>query len=347
MKAAILKAQGVITYEEIPTPEPAPGNVRMQVKAASICGSDLKRYLSGHRTYPMILGHECSGTIDMVGQGVDQKFIGKHISVIPLIPCFQCSSCKHGFFSACSNYSFIGSRQPGGFADYLELPVGNILPIPNDVSFERSALIEPSTVAKHMLTMGKFSKGESALVLGVGSIGLLIVQWLRILGADPILAADISDESLEFSQKMGAHVTINLKNKDLKDEVFKHTENGVDIAFEVAGVPQTLKQSVLVVRPHGRVVLAGNQPVDQALPLSFIEDMIRRELSLIGNHMSFSAPFPGAEWPDSIIALQKNQLDMDNLISHRFSLSEAPEVFSKIKSKSLNHRKIMFFPENS
>ncbi len=345
MKAAILENKGVITYKEVPTPVPGPGNVRIQIKATSICGSDIKRYKSGHRTYPMILGHECSGIIDMVGEGVDKDYIGKHAAVIPLIPCFDCVECKRGTFSACPNYSFIGSRQPGGFADYVELPVKNTLIIHDEIPFEQAALIEPSTIAKHMLSMGKFQEGESALVLGVGSIGLLIVQWLHILKSKLIISADISDVSLEASVKMGAHIPLNLKNVDLATSVFEHTDNGVDISFEVAGVPQTLQQSVLVTRPHGRVVLAGNQPVDKTIPLVFFENLMRRELSLIGNHMSFSEPFPGPEWHDTVSALLNGEMDTDTLISHRFSLSEAPDVFTKIRDGSLKHRKIMFFPE--
>ncbi len=345
MKSAILEDKGVIAYKEIPTPEPGEGNVRLKIKASSICGSDIKRYISGHRKYPMILGHESSGVIDMVGEGVDSDLIGKHAAVIPLIPCYECVECKQGHYSACLDYSFIGSRQPGGFADYLELPLKNALVVPDDIPFEYAALIEPSTVAKHMLTMGNFSQGESALVLGVGAIGLLVVQWLRILKSRQIISADISDPNLETSVKLGAHIPLNLRNVDLSEEIFKLTDNGVDIAFEVAGVPQTLEQSVLVTRPHGRVVLAGNQPVDKDIKLLFIENMIRRQLSLVGNHMSFSNPFPGDEWSDSIKALQTGELDMDTMITHRFPLSEAPNIFKQIGEGSIKFSKIMFFPE--
>jgi len=345
MKAAILEAQGVMNYKEVPTPTPMPGNVRIQVKAVSICGSDIKRYKSGHRVYPIILGHECGGIIDNVGKGVNKQLIGKHVSVIPLVPCFECSQCQRGYFSACHNYSFIGSRQPGAFADYLELPESNVLIVPDELPFEHVALIEPSTVARHMLSMGDFMAGETALVFGVGSIGLMVVQWLRILQAKLIICVDISDDNLETARKMGAHVTLNLMRDDVISEVLKLTGDGADMSLETAGVPQTLEQSVHVTRPRGKVILAGNQPIDKSLPLTFIENMIRRELSIIGSHMSFSSPFPGHEWTDSVAALLDGSLDMDTLISHRFSLAETPEVFAKIGDGTLKYRKIMLQPE--
>lgn len=345
MKAAILEGQGVMVYKEVPTPTPAPGNVRMQVKAVSICGSDIKRYISGHREYPMILGHECGGIIDKVGAGVDESFIGKHASVIPLVPCFECVECQRGLFSACPNYSFIGSRQAGGFADYVEIPERNVLIVPESIPFEHVAMIEASTIARHMLMMGNFTAGQTALVFGVGSIGLLAVQWLRILQAKQIICVDISDENLEASKKMGAHVAINPAKDDLITEVNKLTGDGVDISLEVAGVPQTLEQTVLVTRPHGKVVLAGNQPLEKTIPLSFFENLIRRELSVVGNHMSFSLPFPGQAWTDTVSALENSSLDLDALISHRFSLAETPDVFYKIGQRTLKHRKIMLRPE--
>lgn len=345
MKAAILENQGLVTYKEVQTPIPQPGYVRLRVESVSICGSDIKRYVSGHRLYPLILGHECAGTIDKVGLGVSDDFIGQHASVIPLVPCFHCSQCRRGLYSACLNYSFIGSREAGGFADYLVLPERNAFVVPKELPFDHVALIEPSTVARHMLALGGFQEGETSLVFGAGSIGLMVVQWLRILGAELIISVDISNENLAIARKLGAHVTLNPLNTDVVAEVRELTGNGVDITLEAAGVPQTLKQTIPVTRPRGRVILAGNQPVDKSLPLSFIENMMRRELSIIGSHMSYSAPFPGHEWTDTVEALQDGSLDMDTMITHRRSLAETPDIFAQIGAHNLKHLKIMLYPE--
>src|SRR5690606_12733366 len=119
--------QHVLTYGGVPSPVPGPGNVLLRVKAVSICGSDIKRYVDGHRMYPLILGHECAGIIEQVGAGVSADLVGKHASVIPLVPCFECLQCQRGLYSACARYTFIGSRRDGGFAEYVELPERNAL----------------------------------------------------------------------------------------------------------------------------------------------------------------------------------------------------------------------------
>lgn len=345
MKAVILEDQGRMSYKDVPDPAPEAGHVRLRVGAVSICGSDIKRYVSGHRLYPLILGHECAGIIDRVGEGVSQELIGKHAAVIPVVPCFECEQCRRGYYSACLGYSFIGSRQAGGFAQYLTLPERNVLLVPDDLPLEYAALIEPSTVARHMLALGDFQAGQTAVVFGAGSIGLMIVQWLRILGASLIICSDISDDNLVVAAELGAHVTLNPLRDDVVQEVRKLTGDGVDISLEAAGVPQTLEQSVPATRPRGKVICGGNQPLDKSLPMAFIEALMRRELSLIGCFMSYSAPFPGHEWTETVEALQSGELDMERMISHRFSLAETPDIFARIGDHSLLHRKIILQPE--
>ena len=345
MKAVVLENKGVLTYKEVPTPEPGPGQVRLKIKAISICGSDIKRFVDGHRMYPLVLGHETSGIIDRVGESVSKSYVGKHAAIIPLVPCFECEQCQRGFYSACHSYSFIGSRRAGGFAEYVDLPESNAFLLPDEISFEHAALIEPSTVARHMLALGDFKRGQTAIVLGAGSIGLMIVQWLRILGADQILVTDILEDNLQIASKIGADVTLNPSKVDVVREVQKLLGDGADLTLEATGVPEVLEQTLPITRPRGKVVLAGNQPLDKSLSLTFIENMMRREISLIGCFMSYSEPFPGHEWTETITALLDGSLDMESLISHRFPLSKAPEIFEKIGAHQLAHQKIILNPE--
>ena len=345
MKAVVLENKGVITYKEVPTPEPAPGHLRLKIKAVSICGSDIKRYVDGHRMYPLILGHESAGVIDLIGEGVNKDYLGKHAAVIPLVPCFVCEQCQRGFYSACHNYSFIGSRQDGCYAEYVDLTEKNLFVVPEKLSFEHVAMIEPSTVARHMLALGDFKRGETAIVLGAGSIGLMIVQWLRILGAEKIIVTDILEDNLKIASKLGANVTVNPSKVDMVKELQKLVGDGADLTLEATGVPQVLEQTLPITRPRGTIVLAGNQPLDKSLPLTFIENLMRREISLKGCFMSYSAPFPGHEWIETIEALLNGSLDMETIISHRYPLSQAPEIFEKIGNHQLAHQKIILNPE--
>ncbi len=345
MKAAILENKGVMSVQDMPAPVPQPGNVILKVKAVSICGSDISRYVKGHRMYPLILGHECSGVITAVGEGVSESLMGKHAAIIPLVPCFECEQCKAGRYSACHSYSFIGSRQSGGFAEYVELRETNAFILPDDLPFEAAALIEPSTVARHIIDLGSFEQGQSAIVLGAGSIGLMAVQWLRILGAKLIICTDVVDENLVTAKKLGAHVTLNPTRDDVKAEVKRLTGDGVDLALECAGSPQALAQTIQVTRPRGNVVCGGNQPPEASLPMTFIEDLMRKELRLNGCFMSYSAPFPGHEWTETVARLQDGQLDMDTMISHRYPLTQAAQVFEDIGARRIAFRKIILQPE--
>lgn len=347
MKAAVLEDKGVMTYKEVPTPEPGEGQVRVKIKSVSICGSDIKRYVDGHREYNLILGHEGAGIIDKVGNGVNKDYVGKAAAIIPLIPCFECEQCKRGFYSACHKYSFVGSRQNGCYAEYVVVPVKNVMLVPEKINLEHVALIEPSSVARHMLSLGNFTAGETAIVMGAGSIGLMLVQWLRILGAKRIVVSDILDVNLEIASKLGAHFTLNPAKVDLAKELKALTGDGADLTLEATGVPSVLEQTISVTRPRGAIVLAGNQPLDKSMPLSFFENMMRREIRIMGCFMSYSAPFPGHEWSDTIESLVTGGLDMETMISHRFPLSQAPDVFKKIGSHQLAHQKIMLNPEET
>lgn len=344
MKAVVLENRGVMSVQERPTPEVQPGHVRLKVAAASICGSDISRYAKGHRMYNLILGHEVAGIIEAVGPGVDAGLIGKHAAVIPLVPDFTCEECRRGYYSACHHYSFIGSRQNGGFADYVEMPESNALLIPDDMKFEEAALIEPSTVARHILDLGDFKAGQSGIVLGAGSIGLMCVQWLRILGAKLIISTDVVEANLERAKALGAHVTLNPTRDDVKAEVARLTGDGVDLAIEAAGSPQTLAQTIAVTRPRGAVVCGGNQPLDATLPMQFIEDLMRKEIRLVGCFMSYSAPFPGHEWTDTVQAIRDGSLNMQGMISHREALADAPDIFRRIAAHELAHQKIILTP---
>ncbi|MFN8631520.1 MAG: alcohol dehydrogenase catalytic domain-containing protein [Chloroflexota bacterium] len=207
MRALALQDRLRIEVVDVPEPTVGPGEVLLEIHAAAVCGSDIHRFLRGHREYPMILGHEAAGVITALGAGVDRSLAGRHAALIPLIPDHTCPQCLAGRFSACGGYTFVGSRRPGAFAERVAVPARNVLLLPDGVPFEQAALIEPSTVARHTLDLGRFERGQTAMVLGAGSIGLMLVQWLRVLGASLIIATDVADANLEAARAMGARTS--------------------------------------------------------------------------------------------------------------------------------------------
>ena len=344
MHAAVLEDKGRMTYQELPTPAPRPGHILLQVRAVSICGSDVHRYVRGHKVVPLVLGHEAAGEIVALGEGASPELLGRRAALIPLVPCFQCEQCAAGRYSACPRYSFIGSRQNGGYADFIEMPQRNALLLPDSVPFEAAALIEPSSVARHILDLGQFKAGQSVVVLGAGSIGLMAVQWLRILGAGQILVSDIVEANRQAAVELGAQAAFDPRDVDLAHEVRGLTGFGADLVLETAGVPQTLQLAVQLARPGGSLVCAGNQPPEASLPMTWVEELMRRELHLRGCFMSYSAPFPGHEWTDSVEMLAAGKLDMQSMISHRFPLADAPQIFAQIAAREFTYRKIILTP---
>jgi L-iditol 2-dehydrogenase len=344
MKAIVLESPNTVVYKDVPTPRPAAGEALVAVQVASICGSDILRIFHGHaKKIPLILGHEVSGIVAEVGPGVDLGMVGQRVALAPLIPCMKCHACQRGVYSACTSYSFIGSRQDGGFAEYMIAPVQNLVPVPEGMDMETAAILEPATVALHALERGGFEAGMRVAIIGVGSIGLSTVQWARILNAGLIIAADVSDESLAGAKIFGAHETINSRTEDVPKRIRELTGKGVDIALEMAGFPQTVEQALASTCPRGVVVALGNLANDAQLSSWVIEHTIRQELDLRGTWMSYSAPFPGHEWTQSMDVVCRGLFDMQSMITHRFPLSETG-VFAAIDKNTFAHRKILLKP---
>ena len=177
MKAAVVVANEDLQYQEIEEPQAKPGWVKIKVKASGICGSDVPRVLNhGVHFYPIVLGHEFSGDVVEVGEGVTKVKVGDRVSGAPLLPCMKCDDCQNGNFSLCKHYSFIGSRQQGSNADYVVIPEQNAIPFDPSISYEQGAMFEPSTVALHGLLQNDYQGGQCVAILGCGTIGIFTMQ---------------------------------------------------------------------------------------------------------------------------------------------------------------------------
>ena len=205
MKAGVLHARDDIRYEEVQTPEPKAGEVLVKVKYSGICGSDVPRVIEdGAHFYPIVLGHEFSGIVAAVGDGVTKVKKGQRVAGAPLVPCMNCEDCMKGDYALCKDYSFIGTRQAGSFAEYICLPEQNVVSFTDTVSFEQGALFEPAAVALHGLECLPYKGGKTVAILGGGTIGLLVMQWANIFGAAKTVVFDIDDDRIELAKQMGA-----------------------------------------------------------------------------------------------------------------------------------------------
>jgi L-iditol 2-dehydrogenase len=338
MKAAVLHANRDIRYEEYEMPRIRPGTVKLRVRASGICGSDVPRALSnGAHGYPIVLGHEFSGDIVEIGEGVSGFQIGDQACAAPLVPCMECHDCKSGSFALCKHYSFIGSREQGGFAEYVVIPAANAVKFDSSIPYEQAALFEPSAVALHGLLLNEFQGGGNVAILGGGTIGLFVMQWARIFGAKKTVVFDIDEGRLDLAKRLGADEAADSKSG------FSQIPGGFDFVFETAGASTTMHAAFELASSRAKVCFIGTPHADLTFTPNLWENLNRKEFRLTGSWMSYSAPFPGREWTLSAHYFKSGQLLFDGgIIFRKLPLSECASAFKLFDDPAGVHGKIMF-----
>ena len=346
MKAAVLHANEDLRYEEYPAPAPGEGEVLIKVRATGICGSDVPRVLhNGAHYYPIVLGHEFSGDVVETGAGVSSVKAGDRVTAAPLIPCHQCADCQRGDYSQCRNYSFIGSRVQGSFAEYVKAPEKNVVKFGDAVSYEQGAMFEPCTVALHGLMRLPYRGGEDVAVLGGGTIGLFTAQWARIFGARRVAVFDIDNESLAQAGRLGADAAVNTKDPDFMQRALDLTGGrGFGFVYETAGADATMSLAFKLAANKAGVCFIGTPTRDLTLPPKLLENMLRKEFMLTGSWMSYSAPFPGKEWDLTAHFFAAGGLKYEGMVFRTFPLSQAAEAFMLYRNPSGVKGKVLLLP---
>jgi len=347
MKAAVLHAKSDIRYEEVETPKAGPDEVLVRVGAVGICGSDIPRVLgNAAHYYPVILGHEFAGEVVELGSSVTTVRVGDRVAVAPLVPCMACADCQRGDYSLCRSYTFIGSRDPGAFAEYVRVPTRNLVPLPEGVDDIRGAFFEPSTVALHGLRVADYRPGEHVLVLGAGTVGAFAVQWAKILGARSVTVLDINANRLAVASRLGADAVLDSRDPGVVEQALALTDGkGFGYVLETAGKNATMALSFQLVAGKGTVCFIGTSSTDVAFEHKLFEQLNRKEFRLTGSWMSYSAPFPGEEWTATADYFARGLLRLDaDLLHGTFPLSAAAEVFTLFATPGAVTGKVMFLP---
>jgi L-iditol 2-dehydrogenase len=348
MKAAVVCANEDVKYMDYEEPQVGPGLVKIKVKASGICGSDIPRVLhNGVHFYPIVLGHEFSGDVVEIGEGVTTIKTGDRVSGAPLIPCMKCDDCQNGNFSLCRHYSFIGSRQQGSNAEYIVIPEQNAVSFDKSISYEQGAMFEPSTVALHGLFQNDYKGGEYTAVLGGGTIGMFTMQWSKIFGAKKVVVFDISEERLALAKRLGADEVINTSLEGYKEKAMELTEGkGFAFVFETAGQIPTMHMAFELASNKASVCFIGTPHVDLSFTPAMWENMNRKEFKLTGSWMSYSSPFPGKEWKLTAHYFATGQLKFDpGFIFKKMPMSEAQEAFLMFKTPGLVKGKVLLVNE--
>lgn len=348
MKAGVVHAREDIRYEEIDKPCAGPGRVLIKVKYTGICGSDIPRVNGDACHYfPNVLGHEFSGVVEEVGEGVTSVKPGDRVSGVPLVPCMKCEDCQKGDYSLCKHYSFIGSREFGSFAEYVAVPERNVVKFDDSVSFETGAFFEPATVALHGLRRVDYRGGKHVAILGGGTIGLLTAQWAKIFGAKSVTVFDILEERLDLVKRLGIDYGVNTGRADFMDKAMELTEGrGFDYVYETAGNTVTMKLAFRLAANKAGVCFIGTPTKELSFSVAEWENMNRKEFTLTGSWMSYSAPFPGDEWKLVAHYFKTGQLKLDeSFIFRKMPLSGIAEAFEMFKTPGLVRGKILIDSE--
>jgi L-iditol 2-dehydrogenase len=322
MKALQLVAPSELAVVDLPRPEPAAGEVRLRVKACGICGSDLHGMdgSSGRRIPPIVMGHEASGTVDAVGEGVTAWKPGDRVTFDSTVWCGECGYCREGRVNLCDSRQVVGVscaefKRDGAFAEFVTVPQRILHRLPEGLSFEEAAFAEPVGVALHAVSRAGDVSGATVLVVGAGLIGLLVIQALKHAGAGKVIAVDLDEGRLKLARELGA------------DEA--HLSGGgmppllVDIAMEVVGAAPTVDLAIRSVRKGGKVVLVGNLAPNVPLPLQIV---VTRELDVLG-----SCAIAG-EYPEALEAIASGAIRVRPLITASVALDQGVDAFAKAKA---------------
>ena len=343
MKALILEAYNQLKYTEVPDPEPARDEVLIQVKACGICGSDVHGMdgSTGRRIPPLIMGHEASGVITEIGPHVTGFAPGERVTFDSTLYCGTCTFCRRGEINLCENRRVLGVscdeyRQHGAFAEYVTVPERILYRIPEGVSFEQAAMVEACSVAFHAVGRTQVLLADSAVVVGTGMIGLLIVQALRAAGCGQIIAVDIDDRKLEMASQLGADACFNNAREDVIQRVQDLTHGqGAEVAYEVVGVTSSCQLALSSLRKGGSLILVGNISPEISLPL---QSIVTREVRLFGSCAS------QGEYPACLKMMMRGSINVEALISKIAPLAEGATWFRRLYEKEAGLMKVILCP---
>lgn len=343
MKALVLEEYNRLEYNDVPEPPIGPNDVLIRVKACGICGSDVHGMdgSTGRRIPPLIMGHEAAGVVAEVGPNVVGWQEGDRVTFDSTIYCGACYFCHRGLINLCDNRRVLGVscdeyRQNGAFAEYVAVPQRILYRLPRGLSVEQAAMVEALSIAFHAVERTPISLNDTAVVVGTGMIGLLIVQSLRVAGCGRIIAVDLDQDRLDLACELGADVGLKSDSDDVVAEVLRRTANrGADVAFEVVGITPTLKLSVQSLRKGGTLTLVGNLSPMAELPLQAV---VTRELTLNGSCAS------RGEYPACLDMIARGAINVDALISAVVPLADGAVWFERLYKREPGLMKVILTP---
>ncbi|MCX7795704.1 MAG: NAD(P)-dependent alcohol dehydrogenase [bacterium] len=332
MKAAVLEKVKKISIEEREIPKPKEDEVLVRIKSVGVCGSDIHYYNEGRIgsfvvEKPLVLGHECAGEVVEIGSKVKTLKVGDRIALEPGIPCRRCIYCKTGRYNLCPDVAFMATPPiDGAFTEYITHPEDFAFRLPDNVSFDEGALIEPLSVGIYSAERAIIRPEDTVLIFGAGPIGLVTLQAVKAYGAGQVFIVDINDFRLSKARELGADLVINSSLEKVEDYI----KDGVDVVFEASGNSSVISQTTKFAKRGGKVVFIGLASEDY-IGIN-INEISSKELDLLGIFRYANV------YKKAIDLLARGKVDLKTLITHRFPLEktqEALEFADKNKDKCI------------
>lgn len=331
-----MTAPHTIEIKEVPVPEVKPGQVLVAMKRVGVCGSDIHVFHGQHPyvTYPLTQGHEVSGEIVALGEGVTSLAIGQKVTIEPQVTCGQCHPCRHGKYNLCENLKVMGFQTTGAASEYFAVDAAKITLLPDSMTFEEGAMIEPLAVAVHAVKRVGDITGKKVAVLGAGPIGILLVQTLKAFGAAEVLVTDVSDLRLKLAKACGADYAFNTREVEFGQVVVEcFGPDKADLIYDCAGNNITMGQAIQNARKGSIIVLvavfAGMATVD----LAKLNDS---ELDLYTTMM-----YRHDDYIDAIRIVSEGKVNLKPLVSKHFPLVQYQDAYEFIDSNRETTMKVL------
>ena len=310
MKAYVLHAVNDFRYEDIEIPVCPKGWAIVKVKASGICSSDVARvFTKGTYHFPTIPGHEFSGIVYKVGDNENEGLIGKKVGIFPLIPCRKCPQCIQKSYEMCVDYDYVGSRRDGGFAEYVAVPVWNLIVLPESMSFTSAAMLEPLSVALHAIKIGGVKQNDKVAIIGTGMIGISAGQWAYKYGASSVVVIGRNNSKRELVEKCGLEYKICTSKAEIEE---------YDFVLEAVGTPSAIEMAVSASKPGGTVLLMGNPSGDITFSQNIYWRILRKQIILKGTWNSSYDGTNTSDWTDAVQTIANGEINVETLISHSF-----------------------------
>ena len=337
MLQAVMTEPGKIEFRDVEKPSIGDDQVLIEIKRIGVCGSDIHVFhgLHPYTSYPVVQGHEVSGVIAEVGSQVEDLAVGDKVTFTPQVTCGECYPCTHGMYHICESLKVVGFQTGGAAQEFFPVDADKVLKVPDHVSLDQTAMVEPVSVAVHALSrVGEDLQGKKVLVLGAGTIGNLVAQVAKASGASAVMITDISKYKVGKAKACGIDFVVNSREEDLTQAILRDFgPDRADMILECVGVQDTITQAVENARKGTTIVVVGVFGKKPVVDLGLVQD---RELSLVGTLM-----YQKRDYERAIELVAGGKLRLDPMITQRFPFKDYLEAYEMIEASGGQYMKVM------